>query len=138
VDLPPELDPRSGRRGVDAQADRGEKRVRLGMEDLERHAGARGPLDVDRRRLPEADLEAEVVRERRLDDLLLHLAVERDRELLTTVVLADVDQWVLLRELRERDPQPCTILAPLRHDDGLQRRRGELTLRGRRMGFADR
>ena len=35
-------------------------------------------LDADRRRLAEVDVDAEVGRQRRLDDLLLHLAVERD------------------------------------------------------------
>ena len=52
------------------------------------------------RRLAERDLDAEVVRERRLDHLLLHLAVERDGQLLPEVVLAHVDQRVLLGELR--------------------------------------
>ena len=73
------------------------------MEELDGLAGANGTLDVDRRRFAERDVEAEVGRERRLDDLLLHLAVERDIDLLAAVVLADVDQRVLLGKLRERD-----------------------------------
>ena len=57
-----------------------------------------------------ADVEAEVVRQRRLDDLLLHLAVERDGELLPRVVLPDVDQRVLLGELRERDAERALVV----------------------------
>ena len=51
------------------------------------------------------DVEAEVARQRRLDDLLLDLAVERDGDLLAGVVLPDVDQRVLLGELGERDAE---------------------------------
>ena len=83
------------------------------MQDLDRLAGAGGPLDVDRRRLAECDLQAELVCQRRLDDLLLDLAVERDRELLTRVVLPDVDQRVLLGELRERDAEPRAVIVVL-------------------------
>ena len=68
------------------------------------------PLDADRRRLAERDVEAEVARQRRLDDLLLDLAVERDRELLADVVLPDVDQRVLLGELGERDAEPRSVV----------------------------
>ena len=60
-------------------------------------------LDVDRRRLAESDVEAVVVCERGLDDLFLDLAVERDGQLLARIVLPNVDQRVLLGELRERD-----------------------------------
>ena len=75
------------------------------MQELDRLAHAGRPLDADRRRLAEGDVEAEVARQRRLDHLLLDLAVERDGELLAVVVLADVDQRVLLGELRERDAE---------------------------------
>ena len=51
------------------------------------------------------DVDAVLVGQRRLDDLLLHLAVERDGELLPDVVLAQVDQRVLLGQLVERDVQ---------------------------------
>ena len=53
-------------------------------------------IGVDARK---STVEAEVVRERLLDDLLLHLAVERDEELVPDIVLAEVDQRVLLGEL---------------------------------------
>ena len=66
------------RRRLDAQPDGGEERVGLLADDLDGRAGADRPLDADRRRLAEGDVDAEVVRQRRLDDLLLHLAVERD------------------------------------------------------------
>ena len=55
------------------------------------------------------DLDAEVVRQRRLDDLLLHLAVERDGDLLADVVLAQVDQRVLLGQLGERGVQRAAL-----------------------------
>ena len=78
------------------------------------------------------DVDAEVVAQRRLDDLLLDLAVERDRDLLPRVVLPDVDQRVLLGELRERDAQPRPCRRGRGDDDRLQRRRGELVLRAAR------
>ena len=56
-------------------------------------------------RLPERDVDAELVGQRGLDDLLLHLAVERDGDLLAHVVLPQVDQRVLLGELGERGVQ---------------------------------
>ena len=74
-------------------------------EQLDGRAGADGrstQIVVVSRKL---DLDAEVGRQRRLDDLLLHLAVERDRQLVPDVVLAQVDQRVLLGELGERDMQ---------------------------------
>src|SRR5205823_2455007 len=102
-------------------------------EDLDCVAGSCRPLDVDRRRLAEVDLEAEVRRERRLDDLFLHLAVERDRDLLASVVLPDVDQRILLGELRQGDAKSCAIVAIAGDDDRLERRRREVM--SRRAGF---
>ena len=55
------------------------------------------------------DLDAEVAGERVADDLLLHLAVERDERLLTNVVLPEVDQRVLLGELLERDVERALV-----------------------------
>src|SRR5207302_8732201 len=100
-------------------------------------AGTDGPLDADRRRLAEVHFEAVVARERRLDDLLLHLAVERDGELTASVVLPETDERVLLRELRERDAEGAAVGGPRRDDDGLQGRRGEVVL-GARSQLADR
>ena len=77
------------------------------------------------------DLDAEVVRQRRLDDLLLHLAVERDGELLPDVVLPQVDQRVLLGELGERDVQRAPVGGAGGDDDRLQRRRREVVARPR-------
>ena len=95
------------------------------------------PLDVDRRRLAEPHLDAVVRGERRLDDLLLHLPVERDRDLLASVVLADVDQGVLLGELRKRGAEPRSLRVVDRDDDGLQRRRRELVCRSSSRRVAD-
>ena len=97
-----EVDPRAVRRRIDTQTDRGEKRIRFRVEELECLPGADGTLDVDRRRFAERDLDSEVVCERRLDDLLLDVAVERDGDLIAGVVLPDVDQRILLGELRQR------------------------------------
>ena len=83
-------------------------------------------LDVDGRRPTELDGDAVVVFQRRLDDLLLHLAVERDRDLLGVVVLPDVDQRVLLGELRERDAERVRLVRVERRDDRLQRWRCEV------------
>jgi hypothetical protein len=62
----------------------------------------------------------------RLDHLLLHLAVERDGQLLRGVVLTHVDQRVLLGELRQRDAQRQPVPGATGSDDRLQRRRGEV------------
>ena len=72
---------------------------------------------------PEDDFEAVLLGERRGDHLLLHLAVERHRQLL---VLAQVDQRVLLGELGERDAQRVAVVRLRGEDDGLERRRREV------------
>ena len=79
------------------------------LDHLDRRAGADRPLDADRRRLAEGRRRCRSRRQRRLDDLLLHLAVERDGELLADVVLPQVDQRVLLGELGERDVQRALV-----------------------------
>ena len=98
------------------------------MQDLDRLAGACRPFDVDRPRFAERDFETELVRQRRLDDFLLNLTVERDRELLPGVVLPDVDQRVLLGELHERDAERCALIGLVGNDDRLQGRRGEVMI----------
>ena len=89
------------------------------MHDLDSRAGTDRPFDVDGRRLVERDLDTEVVRQRRLDDLLLHLAVERDGDLLPETVLPQVDQRVLLGELGERGVQRGSVGGPADGDDRL-------------------
>ena len=137
IDLQPEVDPEALRCRVDAEPDRREVRIRLCVEELDRLSGADRPFDVDRRRLAEGDLEAEVVRQRRLNDLLLDFAVQRDGELLAAVVLANVDQRVLFGELRERDAELRAVVGPFRGDDRLQRRRGEVMVRSVGRELAD-
>ena len=61
--------------------------------------GADGPLDADGGRFAEPDIDAEVVCQGCLDDLLLHLAVERDEKFLANIVLPKVDPWILFGEL---------------------------------------
>ena len=80
------------------------------------------------------DGDAVLVRERRLDHLLLHLAVQRDRELVRRLRRADVDQRVLLVELRQRDAKARAVAGIDGLDDRLERRRRELVRRraGRR------
>ena len=133
IDLQPEVDPGAVRRRVDAQPDRREIRIRLGMEELDRLARADRPFDVDRRRLAEGDVDGRSrppaspgsppsgPRRR-----------ARRRARRRRVVLADVDQRILFGELRERDAEPCPVVGPLGDDDRLQRRRRELTVATRR------
>ena len=101
------------------------------LEDLDGLARADGPLDADRRRLAEVDADAVVGRQRRLDDLLLHLAVERHRDLVAGVVLSDDDEGVLLGELREGDAERPLVVRIAGNDDRLERRRREMVHRGR-------
>jgi hypothetical protein len=91
VDRKSEIGPVVVRRRIDAKPDRGEKRIRLRVKHLDRLASGGRSLDLDRRRFAEGDFEAKVAFQRCLDDLLLDLAVERDRQLLAAVVLPDVD-----------------------------------------------
>ena len=82
--------------------------LRLGADDLLGLADARRALDAHDGRLAEVGGDAVVALERRLDDLLLDLAVERDRDLVAVVVLADVDERVLLGELASAArSEPC-------------------------------
>src|SRR5204862_2014114 len=94
--------------------------------DLDGLTCADRPLDADRGRLTERDVDPEVIVERGLDDFLLDLAVERHGDLPAGVVLSDVDERVLLGKLRERYAEPRTVFGRLRDDDRLQRRRGKL------------
>jgi hypothetical protein len=79
-----------------------------------------------------------VARERRLDHVLLHLAVERERELPARRVEAQADERVLLGELPERGPQRAAVGRAARDDDGLERRRREVALGGGGRRCADR
>ena len=122
------LDSRARRRSLEAQPEVRVEGVGRRVEDLDGLAASGRALDADRRHLPERDLEAVLVRERRLDHLPLHLAVERDRDLRPRVVLADVDQGVLVGELPERDAQPPAVCVIGRLDDRLEGRRSEVVL----------
>ena len=100
------------------------ERVRGLVQELDRLAAAQRALDTDRARLAEGDVEAVVARERRLEHLLLHVAVDRDRQL--AAVLAQPDQRVLLGELVERDTKASSCFRVDGLDDRLERRRCEL------------
>src|ERR1700761_9282108 len=65
---------------------------------------------ADHRGLAEGHREAEILRERGLDDFLLHLAVEGNIKLLTLVVLAHVDERILLGDLAERRLKPLPVI----------------------------
>ena len=82
-------------------------------------------LDADRDRLAEVDLHPVVPGQRLANDLLLDLAIERDRDLASLVVLADVDEWVLLGELSERPSETSAVSGPPRCHDRFERGRRE-------------
>src|SRR5262249_35199794 len=77
---------------------------------------------------PEAGLETVLGGQGGLDHLLLDLAVQRDVDLLPDVVLADVDEGVLLGELGQGGMQPRLVARIAGHDRRLQRGRREVTL----------
>ena len=111
----------------------------LGADDLLGLADPRRALDAHDRGLAEVGGDAVVALERRLDDLLLDLAVERDGDLVPVVVLADVDERILLGELAEGRPQAAGLLGSQREHDGLERRPREARRLGLARGrFADR
>jgi len=120
--------PEPGRRRVHPQPERGGERVARRAQQLGGLARADRALDTDRRGLAERHLDAEVTGQHRLDDLLLHLPVERDRQLAGR--LPDVDQRVLLGELHQGDVQSGPVGGPAGRYDRFQRRRGELRLDG--------
>src|SRR5215468_12732105 len=136
-DVDVELYAGSDGRRFEAQPDHGEERVRRLAQPLDGRSGGDEPFDTDRRRLPEADRQAEVGSQRRLDDFLLDLAVQRDGDLLADVVLPDVDQRVLLGKLGERDAEGTGLAGVAGNGDRLQGRRRELVL-PRLPGRADR
>ena len=105
----------------------------LGLADTSRS------LDADGRRLAEVRHDAVLALERGLDDFLLDLAVQRDRDLMPGVVLADVDERVLLRKLRERRAERTLLLWRASEHHGFERRSREARSHGlARWRFADR
>ena len=91
-------------------------------------ADAGGPLDADHRRLAEPDLEAEVVGQRRLDDLLLHLAVERHDSSWRTSSWRRLISGSCSASWASAACSAPFSARPRGHDDRLQRRRGEVVL----------
>ena len=104
---------------------------------LDRLAGGDRSLDADRGGLAELGVEPELRGQRRLDDLLLHLAVERQAQLLPRLVLVQADQRVLVGELGERVVQRAAVLRPGDHDR-FERGRSEVVLAAEPTRLADR
>ena len=125
LDLQPEFPAGVDRSRLDAQPDSSEKRIGSFADHLDCGTGADRPFNADCCCLAERDVNAEFVRQRCLDNLLLHLTVERDGDFLANIVLPQVDQRVLLGELGERDVQRTSVSGAAGNDDGFQRRRGE-------------
>jgi hypothetical protein len=136
LDAQPEHDTRSGGPRLHPEPDGGEERVGLDLHDLHGRADPVQPLHTDRGGFPEADVEPELVGERGLHDLLLHLAVQRHRDV--PPVPAQVDQRVLLGEQGERCVQGAALRRRGRHDHGFERRRREMARRAARPGSTDR
>jgi hypothetical protein len=84
------------------------------------------PLDADAGRRAELNLDPVVGQQHRRDDLLLHLAVERDGDLTAAVVPAQADQRVLVRELGLRGIHRALVAGMDRVDDRLEARPREL------------
>ena len=125
-----ELNTGVDRRRLDPQADGREEGIAVLLHELDGVTDACRTLDADRRAFAKVDSDAEVRRQRRFDDLFLHLAVERDGDLAAQLAVADVDERVLLRELRERGIERTSLGRDSRHDDSLERRRCEVPRAG--------
>src|SRR4029453_18600624 len=127
LDLQAEFDAGVDRRWIDAQPDGSEKWIALLVKDLDRRPAADRPFNANGRCLAESDVKAEVIGQGRLDDLLLHLSVKGDEQFLPNVILPEADQRVLLRELAEGKMERALVGGAAGDDDGLQRRRGEIS-----------
>ena len=128
ADVEPEAGARPGRGWLDADAQRSQERVPRRVQDLLGLAGADRPFDADRRGFPEGRPYSVVRGQGGVDDLFLHLAVEREVDFLPPVVLADVDERVLFGQVGQRRVQPRLVARIAGHDSGLQRRRREVVL----------
>src|SRR5262249_46401766 len=126
LDPHPELDARIGRPWLDTQADGGLERVGFAVEDLNGLAEADRTLDTDARSFAERDVDAELSRQGRLDDLLLNHAIERNGDLAAGVVHPDVYQRVLLGQPRQGGSQRALITRAHSGDGGFHRRRREV------------
>ncbi|KRA48111.1 hypothetical protein ASD97_35090 [Streptomyces sp. Root63] len=125
-----EFHPAAVRGRVDAQSDGGEEGVGVRVDELGGLPRAGRPFQADGRGPPEDHVHAELLGQGRLDDLLLHLPVEREGHLPAEVVAADGDQRVLFGETAERGVQGAPVLGASRDDDRLQGRRGEVPASG--------
>ncbi len=114
--------------GLDAQAHGGQERVAVRADQLDRRTRPERPLDTDGGRGVEGHVDAELLGQRGLDDLLLHLAVQGQGGLAPDLATAQVDQRVLLAELGQRGVQPSPVAVLDRPDDGLQGRGREVML----------
>ncbi len=133
LDAEAEADARAGRGRVDPQPDRGQERVRRLGDVLDGLTRAGRPLDADDGRGAEVHVEPELLGERRADDLFLDLAVQGERELRASLVVAQADERVGLGELGERQMQGALVAGAGGDDDGLQRGRREVLGPGRRL-----
>ena len=84
------------------------------VDDLGGRTGADRPLDADRRRFAEFDVDPELAGQRLLDHLLLYLAIERNRYLLPDIVLPEIDQRILLGQLGKGRMQRSLVGAACR------------------------
>ncbi len=137
IDVEPELDAGARRGGLDAQSDGGRGGVGVVLEHLECLAGPRRTFDVDDGGRPERDVDAVVGRKRGLDHFLLHLPVERHRDLAQRVVLPHGDERVLLGEVGERGAERTSLAGRGRLDDRFERWRREVMTLGTRWRRAD-
>ena len=126
--------PDPGRSRLDAEADRGEVPVALLPEQGDGAADPGGALDAQGGGGAEVHGDVVLEGERLLQHLLLHLAVERDVEVLAGLVDAQPDQRVLLGDLGERVVQRTLLRGVARHDRRLQGGRREVGRRRRALG----
>jgi hypothetical protein len=149
LDVGPERDTGPGRRRLDPKRQGGQKRVRaqrraaagdvrlrLRPDDLLGFTNPCRAFDAYDDRLAEVGSDAVVALERRLDDFLLDLAVQRDGDLVAVLVLADVDERVLFGELGKGGPERPLLLGSAGEDHRFEAGSGEarrLLVAGRRL-----
>jgi hypothetical protein len=112
---------------TDSHTDGGLVRVGVGVESRHGSAQTLGTLDVQHAGIGENDVDPVPLGQSRPEHLLLHPSIERHRGQ-SVVTGTDVDEWVLVGQLRQHSAQGWALVGPYRGHRCLKGGRGEEVL----------